>query len=287
MVERLKAAVERARAQRGGDRTSFEPKPRVAQPETAPEPAQEARDKVEDAWAALKSVSLDERHLENNRIITSHKKDPAYISFDVLRTRILRVFEKSGWRRIGITSPTKGCGKTFVAANLALSMSRTQNNRTILIDMDLRLPALSKVMGVRQSDPARFFLTGETPTSDFLRTVSPNLAVGVNNERLRDAAEVILDERTGETLAAMEGTYDPDVVIYDLPPMLSCDDVIGFLPNLDCILLVAAGDRTTPDSVLECERLLADQTHLLGVLLNKAEVSGSSKYGYEYGYGYT
>lgn len=282
MVERLKAAVERARAQRGGGQPIAEP-----QPDPALIQAEAQRNQTDDAWAALKTVSLDERHLENNRIITSNKKDPAYISFDVLRTRILRAFQKSGWRRIGITSPTKGCGKTFVAANLALSMSRAQNNRTILIDMDLRLPALSRVLGVRQTDPARWFLSGKTAAGDFLRTVSPNLAVGVNTERLRDAAEVILDERTGKVLSAMEAEYDPEVVIYDLPPMLSCDDVIGFLPNLDCILLVAAGDRTRPDSVLECERLLADQTHLLGVLLNKAEVSGSSKYGYEYGYGNT
>ena len=282
MVERLKAAVERARAQRGGEPSVVTPQPAVALNEIDVE-----RRDIDDAWADLTSVTLDERHLENNRIITSNKKDPAYISFDVLRTRILRVFEKSGWRRIGITSPTKGCGKTFVAANLALSMSRTQNNRSILIDMDLRLPALSKVLGVRQSDPVRWFLSGETAACDFLRKVSPNLAVGVNNERLRDAAEVILDERTGQTLKAMEAEFDPGVVIYDLPPMLSCDDVIGFLPNLDCVLLVAAGDRTRPDSVLECERLLADQTNLLGVVLNKAEVSGSAKYGYEYGYGYS
>lgn len=268
MVERLKAAVEKARAQRAGERLVVAP-----QPEPAPNLAEAERRRIDGAWAALKSVILDERHLENHRIVTSNKNNPANTAFDALRVRILRVFEKNGWRRIGITSPTKGCGKTFVAANLALSLSRTQNNRTMLIDMDLRLPTLSKVLGVRQADPPRWFLTGETTASDFLRAVSPNLAVGVSNERLKDAAEVILDQRTGETLKAMETKYDPDVVIYDLPPLLSCEDVIGFLPNLDCVLLVAAGDRTRPDSVLECERLLADRTHLLGVLLNKAEVS--------------
>lgn len=282
MVERLKAAVEKARAQRGGERP---PLPRQATVVAAP--VVNGTSNSDAAWAELKSVELDERHLENNRIITSNKKDPAYITFDVLRTRILRVFQKNGWRRIGITSPTKGCGKTFVSANLALSMSRAQNNRTILIDMDLRLPALSKVLGVRQSDPARWFLSGESPAGDFLKTVGSNLAIGVNTERLRDAGEVILDERTGQTLKAMEDKYEPEVIIYDLPPMLSCDDVIGFLPNLDCVLLVAAGDRTRPDSVTECERLLADQTNFLGVLLNKADQTGTSKYGYEYGYGYT
>ena len=185
MVERLKAAVEKARAQRGAERP-------MAQRQSAGArlPKGGVRESNADAaWAALKTVQLDERHLENNRIITSNKKDPAYITFDVLRTRILRVFQKNGWRRVGVTSPTKGCGKTFVAANLALSMSRAQNNRTILIDMDLRLPALSKVLGVRQSDPARWFLSGETPPEDFFRLVGSNLAVGVNTDRLRDAAE--------------------------------------------------------------------------------------------------
>ncbi len=291
MVERLKVAVEKARALRGGERNTTDQSPAVpttpdaVRTTTTPEPVNSTT--ADRAWADLQTVTLDERHLENHRVITRDKKDPAYIAFDVLRTRIMRVFQKNGWTRIGITSPTKGCGKTFVSANLALSMSRAQNNRTILVDMDLRLPALSKVLGVRQSEPARWFLSGEASASDYLRLAGPNLAVGVNTERVRDAAEVIMDDRTGKALKAMEDRYKPDIVVYDLPPMLSCDDVMGFLPNLDCILLVAAGDRTRPDSVTECERLLADQTHLLGVLLNKAQSSGTSKYGYEYGYGYT
>lgn len=94
--------------------------------------------------------------------------------------------------------------------------------------MDLRLPALSKGLGVRQTDPVHRFLTGETAASDFLRTVSANPASSVNNERLRNADEVILDKCAGETLNTMEARNDPGVVICDLPPMLSCDDVIGF-----------------------------------------------------------
>ena len=96
MVERLKAAVEKARAQRGVDR------PIAARQSTETPVAQSSQTSDADAaWAALTTVELDERHLENNRIITSNKKDPAYITFDVLRTRILRVFQKNGWRRVG------------------------------------------------------------------------------------------------------------------------------------------------------------------------------------------
>ena len=61
------------------------------------------------------------------------------------------------------------------------------------------------------------------------------------------------------------------------------DDVIGFLPQLDCVLLVVGGGVTKASEVTECERLLADQTHLLGVLLNKAEGVTPSQFRYEDG----
>lgn len=267
MVERLKAAVDKARAQRSGL------SPAVSlQTDHADEKAEAPRRDVNSAWAALTSVALDERHLENNRILTGEKQSPATDAFDALRARILRVFQKSGMRRIGITSPTNGCGGTMVAANLALSMSQVENNRTILIDAHLRRPALGKVLGVRQTDPMRRFLLGEVSASAFLQAVSSGLAVGVTHERLRDPAKVILDKRVGDALTAMETAYDPDVIIYDLPPLLANDDAIGFLPHLDCVLLVTAGDMTGPNDILKCERLLADKTNLFGILLNKAEM---------------
>jgi protein-tyrosine kinase len=35
----------------------------------------------------------------------------------------------------------------------------------------------------------------------------------------------------------------PDIVIFDLPPMLAADDVLAFLPNVDCVILVAAASK--------------------------------------------
>lgn len=294
MVERLKAAVEKARAERekalaGAGAPAAAPAPPASSPRAAaaggaqPRGARAAPASDADAlWAALEPFEPDPRHLEQHRIVTFDKSSPAYVAFDVLRTRILRVFRKHGWTRLGITSPTKGCGKTFVATNLALSFARDPNLRVMLMDLDLRLPALAKTLGVRRAEPARWFLDGDVPPEKYLRRIGDNMAIGLNGERIRDAAETIMHPRTGEVLADMTARYAPDIVVYDLPPMLSCDDVIGFLPQVDCMLLVASGDRTRPDSVTECERQLSDQTHLLGVLLNRAEDDETIKYGYYY-----
>ena len=87
---------------------------------------------------------------------------------------------------------------------------------------------------------------------------------------VRDSAELIQNERAGAVLDAMCDTFRPDAVIYDLPPLLSSDDVIAFLPWVDCVLLVAAAGVTRAVEIKECEHLLSEQTSILGVLLNKA-----------------
>ncbi|MEM8958102.1 MAG: CpsD/CapB family tyrosine-protein kinase [Pseudomonadota bacterium] len=231
-------------------------------------------------WSALEPIELNSRTLERNRVITAARTDPAQATFDVLRTRILRAFAKRGWTRLGITSPGKGCGKTFISTNLAFSFSRHPDNRTILMDMDLRLPSVAKILGVSDPEPISWFLKGDASHTAHLRRHGDNLALGLNSERVGDAAELIQSASTVEALNGMRGALDPTMVIYDLPPMLSCDDVIGFLPQLDCVLLIVGGGTTKGSEVTECEQLLADQTHLLGVLLNKAEGTTSVPYAY-------
>lgn len=274
MVERLKIAVEKARQQR-----AEAPAGPIVTPRAAPPPASDEAATL--SWEALDPVELDPRHLERNRVICHAKTDPAHVAFDVLRTRILRVFAKNGWTRLGITSPSKACGKTFTAANLALSLSRQRDCRTVLVDMDLRAPALARTLGVGSIEPISWFLRGDAQVTSHLRRVGDNFALALNENKVADAAELVQAAKTAEVLETMIADLAPDIVIYDLPPMLVCDDVLGFTPNLDCVLLVAGGGRTKAAEITECERLLADQTQLLGVMLNRAEGVSTASYGYQ------
>ena len=288
MVERLKDAVEKARARRArvtkdgpaaeggsflGARVSA---PRGERTDNDPLPGRSG-------WQMLETVELSPPHLRQNRIITHGRDEPAHIAFDLLRTRTLSAFSQNGWSRLGITSPTKGCGKTFVAANLALSMSRQADRQTVLMDMDLRAPSLAKVLGVARPEPISWFLKKGAPVESYFRRYGANLALGFNSEKISDPAETIAASSTRRALEDMQQVLMPDIIIYDLPPVLVTDDVLGFLPQLDAVLLVAGGGQTEATEVVECEQMLADQTHLLGVLLNKAEDANKSQYGYEDG----
>ena len=96
---------------------------------------------------------------------------------------------------------------------------------------------------------------------------------------MRSSSELLLSPATAQGVAALKAAFQPDVILYDLPPMLMSDDVMAFVPHLDCVLLVAAAEQTRLDEVDKCEQDLAEQTNVLGVVLNKCRYMGED-YGY-------
>lgn len=272
MVERLKVAINKAREIRGGA-----PSEAMVRPSRPTSPSA-----VAERWERLEELTLNPAHLNKERVVSFLKSDPAHVVFDVLRTRLLKVFKDNGWSRLAITSPTKGCGKTFVSCNLALSLARQPDVRTMLIDMDLKAPRIASCLGLKDPRSIAWFLTGQTAPEAYLRRIGPNLALGLNTERVRDSAELIGDDVTAATLTATRHGYAPDLTIFDLPPILVSDDAIAFLPQVDAVLLVVAAGETRPDDIAECERLLGDNTNFLGVLLNKCEAKSTDAYQYAY-----
>ncbi|PIE13125.1 MAG: exopolysaccharide biosynthesis protein [Rhodobacterales bacterium] len=251
----------------------------------APAPARNFVDK----WEQLGAMPVDADHLEQNLIITAGRHDPAHGAFDVLRTRLVQTLLERGWKRVAITSPTRDCGKTFTAVNLAISLSRYEASRTILLDMDMRNPSVAKVLGASNPGSMGDFLQGITPVEEFMLRVGRNnlniggnLAVAMNDRIEPYAAELMSDPACGEALERMMEELSPDIVLYDLPPALNFDDVIAFRPQFDGILMVVGGGATTAEEVREVMRRLGEDTPLLGVVLNQAE--GEETKGYHYGY---
>lgn len=231
-------------------------------------------------WESLSQITLDAQTLAGNGLFTNSKKTPAAAAFDMLRARILQALQERGWKRVAVTSPTHGCGKSFVAANLALSLARMSETRTVLMDLELRNPGLAELLGVNNAGSIKDFLTGEQPLESHFRRVGRNLALALNGERVRDAAELLHDGATADALEAMLEHLDPDVAIYDMPPALGSDDVAMMLPQVDAVLLVADGTQTTAEDVRACERLFEGHIPLMGVVLNRSQDRQQDRYRY-------
>ena len=222
-------------------------------------------------WRNLAAAPLNEKHLRKQRLITLNNTDPAHVAFDILRTRLIQELQERGWTRVAITSPTADCGKSFVAANLALSLSRLEEIRTILMELDLRDPTLSQNFGVAPMDSMQEYLAGRIEPEDFVFRVRDNLALGLCDEPISYASEVLLESMTSYVLDDLQEVAVPDVMLLDLPPALTNDDVLAILPNVDAVLLVVGGGTTTADEIKRVEQLLGSVKPLLGVVLNKAE----------------
>lgn len=231
------------------------------------------------AWTGLRPWTPDPETLRRNRVITLDNSDSAHASFDMLRTKILQAMRQNGWKSIAITSPTAECGKSTVSANLAFSLSHQVDCRTVLLDLDLRRPSLGKTLGMKETPSIEEFLSGRATLNDTFVRFGSNLAIAANNRPVVHASELLQGAVAKSALAAIQGRFGPDVVLYDLPPTLAFDDVLAFAPNVDCALIVAAAEMTSGAEVDVCEYELSQRTKVLGVVLNKCRYT-PEKYGY-------
>lgn len=233
-------------------------------------------------WDAIPIVKYDSDYLQGNRIVTFDRTDPAQGAFDMLRTRVIQQLRENNWTSIAITSPTPGGGKSSVALNLAFSLANREDCRVVLIDLDLRCPSIASILGNNNAPPIEDYLKGTRSLEQTLRRFRPNLAIAPNGQPVRLASELLQGPEAARTLKELKHRLAPDVILYDMPPMLAADDVMAFLPNVDCTALVVEAEVNTLEQVDACEYELSEKSNLLGVILNKCRHGGETT-AYHYG----
>lgn len=278
-MERIQSAIAKARATRDTGQPEGQVKARAYTARTG----DTAQDNAVTAnWAALQDFAPDPRRLEQQRIYPGSGGSLAS-AFDVLRTRVLQQMQANNWRRLAITSPTTGCGKSTVALNLAFSLARQPERRVLLAELDLRRPSLRKILGIRDEVDFAAVLDGRAEFASSARRYGPNLAVACNTKPGLAPSELLQSSMVPAVLAQIETEYAPDIMLFDEPPMMAGDDVLAFTAHVDAVLIVAAAETTTIKQIDLCERELAQQTNIIGVVLNKCRYDADV---HDYSYNY-
>lgn len=284
-MERIQTAIDKARKARTlqqGAAPVASPTKRAKSAVTSPkEPT--SKD-TRSGWSALAKFDPRQKFLEQKRIVAYQSGQEA-LPFDVLRTRLLHETRANKWRRVAITSPNAGAGKTMTCINLAFSLARQLDHRTLLIEMDMRRPSMAQVLGIKGTQQFSEALGGKSPFEQHMVRYGQNLAFAVNQTTARNPAELLQGATAAQVIDDMEEEYDPDIMIFDLPPLFASDDAIGFMDQVDCVLLIGEAEKTTIDEIDKCEQELAARTNVLGVMLNKCRYLGSHEGdGTQYGY---
>ncbi|QDY69763.1 CpsD/CapB family tyrosine-protein kinase [Qingshengfaniella alkalisoli] len=278
-MERLQDAMNRARQKRSGKLREPAVKRQPRNQEISGRALPRA---VSDRWAALPELAVDPKVMEANRIVTYFGRQESS-PFDMMRTKIVQQARANNWRRIAVTSPTPGCGKSTLVANLAFSLARQTDIRTIVIETDMRRPMLSKLIGSTEKHVFARVLTGQDAIADHLVSYGGNVAFGTNDIPSGNSSELLQSGAAQDALRRIEKDYEPDLIIFDTSPLMVSDDTIGFLEHVDATVLVAAAETTSVEQVDVAEAEIAEVTQVLGVVLNKCRYS-SGGYGYDYGY---
>ena len=277
-MEKLQAALAKARDKREGAVTPRHGGPELSARGKARNRA--ADDALGDRWAALADADPSDRRMKQARIVTGDAGTES-MHFDILRTKLLLEMRRNNWTRIAITSATPGCGKTTVACNLIAGLGRQPEVRGMLFDLDLRRPAIARFFGLKPQRGMVELFDGSATFDEVGVRLSENTALAMTPRAVPDPARLLLRDQTAITLDRIQADYRPDVMLFDLPPVLVSDEARGFLKLVDAAIIVAGAESTTMSQVDECEREVAEYTKVAGIVLNKCRFMEQG-YGYSY-----
>lgn len=229
---------------------------------------------------------------ETERGKISRLSTPVDEAYKALRTNIRFCGAVSRIKTIAITSSTVGEGKTTTCINLARSMADA-GMRTLLVELDLRKPALEKYLGMRRKAGITDYITGEVDLEDIIYstgiknlyitpcgTIPPNPAELLNSEKFSE----FLDSVKDNYFISVKGQFD--VVILDTPPLGNVIDAAIVASKADGTLLVIKSNAINYKLAQQVKAQLEKaNANLLGVVINNV-AKKELKYGYKYYYDY-
>src|SRR4030042_6034303 len=183
-----------------------------------------------------------------------------------------------------ITSTVPQEGKTLVAVNLAMAISKEVHRKAILIDGDLRKPSIHLGKS-RNSKGLSNYLSDGTPLSEILiNSEMENLRIIMAGPSTKRPSELIGSKKMGELLKSPGESGENTYILIDSSPIIATTEPILLSKMVDGIILVVRADRMPRESIQRAVRSI-DRQKIIGVVFNQTELKPSSydsKYYYRY-----
>lgn len=224
--------------------------------------------------------------MENVNLITiKDPKSPISEAYRTLRTNIqFSSFDKK-LQSIVVTSSGPGEGKTTTSCNLAVVMAQT-GSKTILIDCDQRKPSVHKSFKMSNEMGLSDFLAGTVEFKDVTRSSgAENLTIITSGTRPPNPSELLSSKKMKDFVEGLKEEYE--YIIIDSPPIVAVTDAQLIASFADGSLLVTSSGEVEREAAMKSKELLDKvNSKIVGVVLNKLEVSEKGYYGYYYQYYY-
>lgn len=180
-----------------------------------------------------------------------------------------------------VTSALPGEGKSFVASNLAVSLAQNINEHVLLIDSDIRKPALHTVFGFGHVFGLTEHLSNNTPLENLLlKTMVNKLSLLPGGAPPHNPSELLSSESMSSLIREVKARYNDRYVIFDTSPPTLTAESSALARQVDGIVVVVNSESTPKADVEKLVEVL-DRDKILGVVMNRFETHGSKYYGYK------
>lgn len=215
----------------------------------------------------------------------TERHSPLMESYRILRNNIAFSSVGRDIRILSVTSPGPGEGKSTTAVNLAAAMAM-EGKRVLIVDCDLRRPAVHKALNISRNIGFTNVVTGTASLDDAV------VSIGVDGLYCLPAGpippnptEFLSSTKSRDLFEKLVGQYD--LVIVDCPPTTGLSDMQVISTLVDGIILVVCMDKTLKPHLHITTRTLAQaEAPVMGVVMNRVNTKQQA-YGYYYYYDYT
>lgn len=219
---------------------------------------------------------------QNSPLISLYsRKSPEAEAFKVLRSNLHFLTVDREVKSLLLTSTAPDEGKSTIAANLALTLEQT-GKKVLLVDCDLRMPMLHKILQVSNFRGLTNFLAEMASLEEVIQNIhNTNLHFLSAGPIPPNPAELLASEKMAALLKSLRESYD--YVLVDAPPVLAVTDAVLISSKVDGVILVSAVNKTRVDRAKEArDQLYRANARILGVVLNGVERSRDDHYYYYY-----
>ncbi|MFT5728853.1 MAG: protein-tyrosine kinase [Desulforhopalus sp.] len=160
--------------------------------------------------------------------------------FKVLRSRILHPQNSDRpIRSVMITSAVPKEGKSFITANLGISLAQGMDQHSLLVDCDLRQPSLAKLFGISGTLGLVDYLRDNSPLPDLINKTAVNkLSIIASGKPPLNPAELLSSAKMKELARELSKRYDDRIIIFDTPPIMVAAESSVLASHVDGVILV-------------------------------------------------
>ena len=220
------------------------------------------------------------KQIDQQLVTHDYSPTPVGEAYRSLRTNLLFSKENARVQTLVVTSNEPGDGKSFTAANLAITLAQLKS-KTVLIDSDLRRGVLHNTFGLPKEPGFSNYLTSSLPLNTVLReTHVPNLMLISCGSLIPNPSELLGSHQMQRFLDEIRRKFE--IVIFDTPPLNAATDAVVVGTQVDGTVIVIRAGKTHRDLAKQKMELYNNvPAKLLGTVLN-ATTEDMAHPGYSY-----